>query len=167
MFPTETRIFGQYVGEFKSGSFKQAIETPDGRNVVTIYSRESPTLLLKNPNNANFSIHFTTVNNDGNEAIIGVMKYVGEKKHILINDEWKILPTTIENTSQNRLVDGRANRSQSMDDLLLKIALDKSHFEQLGPNVILANVRMRLNDGPWVKFGFTRDKLSCITFAQQ
>lgn len=167
VLPTETRIFGRYVGEFKSGSFKQAIEIPDGRNVVAIYSRGDPTLLLMNSNNANFSINFTTFNNDANETIIGRMKYDGEEQHVLINDEWTISPTLIENTLQNRLVDGLANPFQSNDNLLLKIALDKNHFEQLGPNVILANVRMRLNDGSWVKFGFTREKLSYIAFAQQ
>lgn len=120
-----------------------------------------------NPNNANFSINFTTVANDGNEIILGLMKYDGEEQHILINDEWKILPTLIEKTLQNRLVDDRVNPFQSNDNLLLKIVLDKNHFKQLGPNFILANVGMRLNNGPWVKFGFTSEKLSYIAFGQQ
>lgn len=156
------------MGNFKCGQIFEAIETPDSCHVIHLRSYDDFRVALKNPKNVDYSIHLETIFG-GESKILACMRYSAEDKLIYINDDWVISDEFVENRFSCAEIERqqrstvRNNNNDGAADLLLKIQLDREHFDRLGPNDNSTLALLCLNGGPWINISFNSTQLAFIT----
>lgn len=156
--PADSFITGQYIAKFKIGKDFKGIDTPDGCHVIHVESH-AELVRLTNPNDIDYTLLFTTFFR-GEEIHLADVKYDSERGHLKINNYWTVAERSIENRCDVSVTPKRLEPKDFM-----KIELNEKHFEGLDPNLILSNlVSFRLNDGPFCKIGFNRNKLAFVSY---
>lgn len=163
VLPAETQVIGRNFKPFKIGEPFKGIETPDDRNVINIYSRNDSVLVLSNPNDVNFCIMLTTTK-DGKGSDLALIEYYSNEHVIRINDNWIVHESFIENKLPNNRSTHKPLASKELAETMIQIVLKEDQIKSLGSNTAFSAVGMRFNDGPLVRFGFVREKLSFIAF---